>query len=152
MNPTVVLITGGTRGIGKGLIKRYLARANHIVIAANRNPDDENSQALSTLPKGDGTTLIVIKIDSTVKSDAAAAVEGLKARRVNHIDIVVANAAIMNVYCRVAELDTEDMHQHAVVNNHAVVWLFQAVIPLLKKASQPKFIGIGSSGGILTVC
>lgn len=38
MPPTIVLITGANRGLGKGLLKRYLALPNHTVIAANRDP------------------------------------------------------------------------------------------------------------------
>ncbi|EON95676.1 putative aflatoxin biosynthesis ketoreductase nor-1 protein [Phaeoacremonium minimum UCRPA7] len=150
MSTTIVLITGASRGIGKGLLEQYLARPNYTVIAANRNPNDANSQALTRLPKGDGTTLVVIKLDSTVKSDAVEAVKQLKAKGIDHVDVVIANAAISYIYGKVAELDTEDMHKHAIVNNYAVIWLFQALIPLLKKAVQPKFIGIGSSAGVLT--
>lgn len=151
MSPTVVLITGASRGLGKGLLEHYLVRPNYTVIAANRNPDDEKSRALAKLPKGDGSSLIVVKIDSTVKSDAAEAVKTLQASGVEHIDLVIANAAICDIFPKVADLSTEDLHRHIVVNNYAVIWLFQAVIPLLKNASRPKFVGIGSTGGVLTV-
>lgn len=151
MSPTVVLVTGASRGIGRGILKHYLSRPNYTVIAANRNPDDENSQALAKLPKGNGTSLIVVKVDSVVKSDAAEAVRTLEAKGIDHIDLVVANAAIVYIYPKVIDLDTDDLYKHTVVNNYAVVWLFQAVVPLLKKAAQPKFAAIGSSAGFMTV-
>ncbi|KPM37684.1 hypothetical protein AK830_g8897 [Neonectria ditissima] len=150
MSSTVVLITGASRGVGRGLLERYLARPNYTVIAANRNPDDTNSNSLQDFPKGENTSLIVVKIDSTVKTDAAEAVKHLEDQGIDHIDIIIANAAISEIYPKVAVLNTDDMQKHVVVNNFAVIWLFQATIPLLRKAAQPRFIGIGSSAGILT--
>ena len=52
-NGTIVLITGASRGIGKGLLELYLAKSNHTVVAANRNPNHTTSKALADLPKAD---------------------------------------------------------------------------------------------------
>lgn len=43
MAPIIVLITGANRGIGKGLLEKYLARPNHTVIGTVRDPDHESS-------------------------------------------------------------------------------------------------------------
>jgi NAD(P)-dependent dehydrogenase (short-subunit alcohol dehydrogenase family) len=68
MPPTVVLITGANRGIGKGLLELYLLKPNHLVIAANRDPEHPTSKALAELPTADGTRLLVVKIDATVRT------------------------------------------------------------------------------------
>jgi NAD(P)-dependent dehydrogenase (short-subunit alcohol dehydrogenase family) len=68
MTPTVVLITGANRGIGKGLLELYLLKPNHLVIAANRDPEHPTSKALAKLPTADGTSLLVVKIDATVRT------------------------------------------------------------------------------------
>jgi NAD(P)-dependent dehydrogenase (short-subunit alcohol dehydrogenase family) len=68
MTPTVVLITGANRGIGKGLLELYLLKPNHLVIAGNRDPEHATSKALATLPTADGTSLLVVKIDATVRT------------------------------------------------------------------------------------
>ena len=52
---TVVLITGANRGLGKGLLERYLGQPNHTVIAANRNPDHPSSKELGDVPKAEGS-------------------------------------------------------------------------------------------------
>lgn len=44
MSSTIVL---------KGLIQRYLALTNHIVIPGDRDPTHENSKGLTNLPKGE---------------------------------------------------------------------------------------------------
>lgn len=41
MAPTTVLISGANRGLGKGLVERYLARENHTVVATVRDPRGE---------------------------------------------------------------------------------------------------------------
>ena len=43
MAPKIVLITGANRGLGRGLLERFLVLPDHLIIAANRNPDDPNA-------------------------------------------------------------------------------------------------------------
>jgi NAD(P)-dependent dehydrogenase (short-subunit alcohol dehydrogenase family) len=68
MTRTVVLITGANRGIGKGLLEIYLLKPNHLVIAANRDLEHPTSKALAKLPTADGTSLLLVKIDATVRT------------------------------------------------------------------------------------
>ncbi|KAI1476411.1 NAD(P)-binding protein [Daldinia eschscholtzii] len=147
MAPTVVLISGANRGLGKGLLELYLAKPSHIVIAANRNPDHPTSKALDQLPKGENSRLIVIKVDASVESDAAEGIKQLTAQGIDHIDIVIANAGVLYVCPKVSEVKTEDLQGHLTPNVFGVIWLFQAAIPLLKKSTNPKWITLGSVGG-----
>ncbi|EHK96732.1 putative Aflatoxin biosynthesis ketoreductase nor-1 [Glarea lozoyensis 74030] len=136
MTQTVVLITGANRGIGKGLLELYLLKPNHLVIAGNRDPEHATSKALATLPTADGTRLLVIKIDATVPTDAAAAAKLLAKDGVDYIDIVIANAGVAYVYPKVSEVKTEDMQRHIVPNVYGNVWLYQAMLPLLKRSEK----------------
>ncbi|TVY36965.1 Norsolorinic acid ketoreductase [Lachnellula subtilissima] len=145
MAPTIVLITGANRGIGKGLLELYLLKPNHLIIAANRNPEDPTSMALAKLPTANGTSLLVVKNDVTVPTDAAAAVKLLASKDIHHIDIVIANAGVAYVWPKVSELKTEDMQRHIVPNVYGNVWLYQAVLPLLKKSEKKMWVSIGSS-------
>ncbi|EXJ92343.1 hypothetical protein A1O3_00893 [Capronia epimyces CBS 606.96] len=148
---TVVLITGANRGIGKGLLERYLQLPNHTVIAANRNPDHATSKELSKLPTAKGTTLIVVKIDARIWQDAFTAVETLQTdHNVKHIDIVIANAGVAYCYPTVAELKEADFAAHIEPNVYGVVSLYQAVRPLLQNSTkEPIFTTMGSTAGSL---
>ncbi|TVY26063.1 Norsolorinic acid ketoreductase [Lachnellula hyalina] len=148
MAPTIVLITGANRGIGKGLLELYLLKPNHLVIAVNRNPEGPTSKALAELPTANGTSLLVVKNDATVPTDAAAAVKLLASKDIHHIDIVIANAGVAYVWPKVSELKTEDMQRHIVPNVYGNVWLYQAVLPLLKKSEKKMWVSIGSSAGL----
>ncbi|TVY73252.1 Short chain dehydrogenase gsfK [Lachnellula suecica] len=151
MAPTIVLITGANRGIGKGLLSLYLAKPNHTVIAANRDPSHPTSKALFDLPKAEGTSLILVKIDATVPTDAADAVNSLASQGINHVDILIANAGIAYLWPTVADVKVADMQKHFETNVYGVVYLYQAFLPVLKKSNNPRWVSIGSGSGFLTL-
>ncbi|ORY29548.1 hypothetical protein BCR39DRAFT_171236 [Naematelia encephala] len=149
---TVVLISGANRGLGKGLLARYLALPNHTVIAANRNPDHPTSQDLSKLPTAEGSKLIVIKIDARVWQDPFDAIKTLGSHGIDHIDIVVANAGVSYTWPSVAEVKHEDLIAHFEANAYGVVSLYQAVRPLLQKSKrqpEPIYSIMGTTAGSL---
>ncbi|KAJ5985220.1 hypothetical protein N7522_012416 [Penicillium canescens] len=134
MTNTIYLITGASRGIGRGLAETFLARSNTTVIAAVREPVGASSQSLQSLPKGESSRLIVVKVDSKSPTDPAAAVETLQREHgIDHLDVVIANAGI-----------GEDF---SPVNGYGPIYLYQAVHPLLKKSKKPTFVGVGSPLG-----
>lgn len=151
MDPTIVLISGANRGLGKGLLQLYLAKPNHIVIAANRDPSHATSKALADLPTGPGSRLIVVKTDASIQSDPLQAVKELAAQGLDHLDVVVANAGISYVFPKVSELKVPDLQAHLTANLFGVVWLYQATLPLLLKSTNPKWATMGSAAGWLEV-
>lgn len=151
MSPTIVLVSGANRGLGKGFVELYLAKPNHTVIAATRDPSSASSQALTSLPTGSGSRLILVKVDASVETDALSAIKTLTSEGNDHIDIVIANAGVSYIWPKVSELKIEDLQGHLVPNVFGVVWLYQATLPLLLKAEKPKFATIGSTAGAFTV-
>ncbi|KAJ7448665.1 hypothetical protein B0H11DRAFT_2333095 [Mycena galericulata] len=151
MAPTIIFITGANRGIGKGLLERYLAQPNHIVIAGNRNPAHPTSQALADLPKGEGSRLIVVKIDASVEQDAFDAVkEFTETHGIEYLNVVIANAGIAQVWPSVADLKIADLKAHIAPNVYGMVTLYQATRPLLRKsATEPIFSPMGSPAGLI---
>ncbi|KAK1988403.1 hypothetical protein LZ30DRAFT_699461 [Colletotrichum cereale] len=147
---TVVLISGANRGLGKGLLERYLQLPNHTIIVANRNPDHPTSKDLSKLPTADGTKLIVVKLDAGVWEDAFSAVKSLESQGIDHIDIVIANAGVAYTWPTVAEVKLEDLVAHVEPNAYGVVSLYQATRPLLQKSKrEPIYSIMGTTAGSL---
>lgn len=151
MAPTIVLITGANRGLGKGLLERYLAKPDHVVIAANRDPAHPTSQALSDLPKAPGSRLVVVKIDACVDQDPFDAVKELQGSHgIEYLDIVIANAGVSYIWPKVADLKIADLKGHIEPNVYGVITLYQATRPLLKKSSkEPVFAPMGSTAGLI---
>jgi NAD(P)-dependent dehydrogenase (short-subunit alcohol dehydrogenase family) len=150
MESTVVLITGANRGLGKGLIERYLKLPDYTVIAATRNPDHPTSNELFNLARADGTRLVVIKLDASAWRDAFDAVKVLEGQAIDHLDIVIANAGVAYCWPSVAEVKLEDMIAHMEPNAYGVVSLYQAVRPLLQKSKkEPIYSIMGTRAGSL---
>ncbi|KAH7125107.1 hypothetical protein B0J11DRAFT_527579 [Dendryphion nanum] len=152
MPPTIILITGANRGLGLGLVGRYLALPDHTVIATVRNPLHPTSVALLSLPSGTDSTLIVLRLDVSVEQDSFNAVRELGQKHaIDHLDIVIANAGISAIWPTVADLKLDDLKAHVEPNVYGVVSLYQATLPLLKKSTrEPKFLPMGSSAGFIT--
>ncbi|KAK8043464.1 NAD(P)-binding protein [Apiospora rasikravindrae] len=150
MAPTIVLVTGASRGLGRGLAQRFLAKPDHVVIAANRAPSGAATATLQDLPQGEGSRLITVKLGSAVQADGIEAVKTLQQQHgIDSLDIVVANAGISEVYPVVAAMDASDLQRHITTNVLGVVWLYQAVLPLLHKSPNPRWVTMGSSAGSL---
>ncbi|KAM7218342.1 hypothetical protein V8F06_006265 [Rhypophila decipiens] len=150
-----VLITGANRGIGLGLTELYLARPNHTVIAAVRDPSSPSSLSLDSLPAGKNSKLILVKINSTSETDPANAIKTIQTEGVNHLDIVIANAGISEGYARIEAIKTNELRQFFEVNTIGPLILFGAAYPLLKAAADkkrtaPKFIGVTSALSIIS--
>ncbi|KAI5861162.1 NAD(P)-binding protein [Durotheca rogersii] len=149
MASTIVLISGANRGLGKGLLQRYLAQPDHTVIAANRDPEHASSKELDNLPKAAGSRLIVVKVEATSDSDALEAVKKLQDQGIDHLDIVIANSGIVDGLATVADVSIEQLQRHVDVNFYGGIRLFQATIPLLRKAANPKFVTMGTAAASL---
>lgn len=149
------LVTGANRGIGKGFIQTLLQKPSTTVIAAVRDPSNESSKALENLPKADGSKLVTVKLDVSVESDAAAAVEELRTKHgITVLDVVIANAGIGENGSSVRQTTVANTLKHFTVNVIGTLALFQATADLLKasKTGNPKFVAlstiIGSFGSM----
>ncbi|KAM6483896.1 NAD(P)-binding protein [Trichoderma sp. SZMC 28011] len=151
MSQTVVLITGGNRGLGLGLVESFLSQPNYTVISANRDTSHPTSKALADLPKAEGSNLVVLKYDAGVEQDAFDLVKYLKGEHaIDHLDIVVANAGISKSYPLVKDVRRVDIQEHIDINAYGVVSLYQATRDLLQKSTKkPIFVTIGSGAGAL---
>ncbi|EHL02926.1 putative Aflatoxin biosynthesis ketoreductase nor-1 [Glarea lozoyensis 74030] len=146
---TVTLITGPNRGIGRGMLETLLTRPNNTLIAAVRDPTSIISQTLKDLPRAAGTSIHLIKIDCSIPTDPAAAIETLKAVGISHIDTVIANAAMGDTGESVLNTSPDDVRRTFDTNLIGVLALFQAVEPLLRasESGNPKFIALSSNLG-----
>ncbi|KAH6999339.1 aflatoxin biosynthesis ketoreductase nor-1 [Ilyonectria destructans] len=147
------LITGANRGIGKELTANLLLRSGITVVAAVRDTSKAAS-SLTSLPKGEGSRLVLVKIDSQVDTDAAAAVAQLRGEHgITSLDVVIANAGIAHSGTTVSNTNPDAIRDHINTNTIGPVTLFQAVSPLLKanQNGNPIFLPIstifGSIGG-----
>ncbi|KAK7946201.1 NAD(P)-binding protein [Apiospora aurea] len=145
MAPTTVLITGANRGLGEGLLKTLSCQTQSYRHCCEPKP------ALSNLPAGEGSQLIVVKWDASVDQDAFNAVAELQEKHgIQYLDIVVANAGISQICPTVANLKLDTLRSHMAPNVYGFLATYQATRPLLQKSTkEPMFAPMGSTAGCL---
>jgi norsolorinic acid ketoreductase len=148
-----VLISGANKGIGYALVTRYLSRPNTTVIATVRQPSSPEAAQLKELPKGEGSNIIIVKIESTSDTDALEAVSSLGGHQINHLDLVIANSGLfaLHAFVEVSKIQPKDLMEHLDVNTGGTLRLFQATLPLLQKAEKPIFAYISSVVGSISM-
>ncbi|KZL82466.1 aflatoxin biosynthesis ketoreductase nor-1 protein [Colletotrichum incanum] len=145
------LISGANRGIGKGFVALLLQRPSTTVIAGVRDPSTPVSKSLANLPKATDSKLILVKIDSSIASDAATAISSLQNdHNIRAVDVVVANAGVGGPIAKVIDVSAEVALDHFAVNSVGPVTLVSAAVPLLKaskKVGGPVFMAVSSTLG-----
>ncbi|KAL4963350.1 NAD(P)-binding protein [Aspergillus stella-maris] len=153
MSNTIVLVTGVSRGIGRTLLETYLVRPHHTVIGSIRDPSAPYASDLQSLPTATGTTLHLVKIESSNADDAFAAVQQLassdSAPTIKHLDVVIANAggAGENGIIPLDSVSGAVVTDVLAVNALGPLALYQTIKPLLEKAAAPVWVSISSAAG-----
>ncbi|KAI4522624.1 NAD(P)-binding protein [Schizophyllum commune Loenen D] len=145
--PTVYLVSGANRGLGLGLVKVLLERPDAIVFAGARNPD--SAKELKDLAAANPSKLHIVKLVSSDKANNDSAAEEIR-KVADHIDVVIANAAIGDCYEGGLTVPAEEMARHFDINVNGPLVLFQATYELLKASKNPKFVGISTPAGSIT--
>lgn len=116
-----------------------------------RDTTSASSKALLSLPRGQNSTAILVKIDSLSETDAIAAVKQLQTEyQIKHLDVVIANAGIADFLGKAKDTPVDAFLVHFKVNTVAPVLLFQATFPLLDVAAAPKFVVMSSAAGSIS--
>ncbi|HEV9036306.1 MAG TPA: NAD(P)-dependent oxidoreductase [Puia sp.] len=140
-----VLITGGTRGIGKAIALRLAAEGANIAIVgktAEPNPKLEGTiytAAEEISAAGAGKVLPLqgdIRFDDTIRQVVAATAEAF-----GGIDILVNNASAINLTTteQVEPKRYDLMHD---INVRGTFFMSQACIPYLKQAHNPHILNL----------
>ncbi|KAH9886772.1 NAD(P)-binding protein [Xylariomycetidae sp. FL2044] len=141
----VVVITGAGRGIGNALARAYLAQPNCTVIGGIRNDTSPGVAALTECRKGEGSRMLLVKIESSSATDASRAVKEMESHGIDHIDILIPNAGISPPLEPIETVDPAVIANAVTVNALGPLHLYQACFPLLKKSSNAKFMPISSA-------
>ncbi|HYW30186.1 MAG TPA: SDR family oxidoreductase [Gemmatimonas sp.] len=134
-----VLVTGASSGIGRK-ITELLASQGHFVYAGARKPED--IAELSRIRNVQG-----IRLDVTVPSDIAAAVETVR-RSGKSLQGIVNNAGIA-ILSPLVQTDEKELSGLFDVNVHGVYRVTKAFSPLLIE-SKGRVVSVSSISGILS--
>lgn len=113
------------------------------MIATVRSLDSLTSITLKDLPKGDGSRLEILAVNTPADFNSLPA--ALAAKGIQQIDVVVANAGASSGHKPTFQTTAEEITADLEVNSVLPVRTFLSTWPLLQKAGPgAKFIIIGS--------
>ena len=139
----VAFITGGSRGIGAGIVKRLAEEGASIAFTyvSSREKADKLATELETL----GGKALAIKADTGSDEEIDTAIK-LVVETFGHIDIVVNSAGLfITGTIDTADTDLAEFKKQWEVNVHGVVHTVRTALPYM--GSGGRIISIGSTGG-----
>jgi len=136
----IALITGGGRGLGTAITRRFIADGAKVCISGRKRETLENFAR--TLPKG---SVAVCPGDVSKDADAKRMVEET-VKVFGRLDILVNNAA-HDVKARIADLAPADWRDVIETNLTGPFLLMHYALPVMMKAGGGSIINIASLGG-----
>lgn len=139
-----VLVTGGSKGIGKAIAMAFVEEgANVIICGRGEEALNETSAEIEKM----GGSVLAVQADLTKQADVdyliSTAVDWYKT-----IDILVNNAGIASGFDDFESLDIDQWQHLFDVNLFGAVRVTKAVIPYMKNTGLGRIINISSESGI----
>jgi NAD(P)-dependent dehydrogenase (short-subunit alcohol dehydrogenase family) len=142
----VVLITGGSRGLGLELAREWCAEGARVAICA-RTPEDLQ-RALADLHNS-GVEAMAVTCDVTSQSQVKQLVEHIL-RRWGRIDVLVNNAGIIQVGPQPC-MTVDDYEASLDTHFWGPLYTIEQVLPLMRHRGRGRIVNIASIGGKLSV-
>ncbi len=138
----VAVVTGGGRGIGAAICRRFAGKGAKVVVA---NRTGGSAEEVATMITEAGGTALPFQIDVADRSrcDALIAFAG---ETFGQLDILVHNAGICP-WARIEDLDDDALDRTLAVNLKACFWLTRAALPLLKSSPAGRILVTSSVTG-----
>lgn len=143
LNGRVALITGSSRGIGRGIALRLAEEGADIIVnyATSRPHADSTAEAIAAM----GRNVHVIRADVSQKVDVDCMAEYVR-REIGRLDILVSNAATGG-FRPLMKANLNHFRAAMETNTLPLLWLVQAFSDLLSQSPhRGKVVGISSHG------
>lgn len=138
------LVTGGSKGIGKGIAAALAAEGASVIICGR---GEEALHEAEKEIKQEGGNVLAIKADLSEQEDVDHLISSI-IERYETIDILVNNAGVVSGFDDFESLQIEDWQKLFDVNLFGTVRVTKAVIPYMKKAGYGRIINISSESGV----
>lgn len=133
----IVLITGGSSGIGLALAKKYMENDNTVIITGR------NLQKLEAVQK-EFPKIQIFQSDVTDDSGVRNLVDDIQ-EKFGGIDILINNAGIMNLVDAGNEKnDLQKQMQEIEINYNSPIRVLHYFLPLLKKSKNAVLVNVSS--------
>ena len=142
----VVLITGGSRGLGLILARQAVAEGAKVAICARDADELERArQDLATY----GADVLALAHDLTNADEVRTMVADVQ-QRLGSIDVLINNAGIITAG-PLDHMETRDYQESLNVHFWAPLHAMQAVLPDMRRRGEGRIVNIASVGGKVAV-
>ena len=139
----VAIVTGGTKGIGRGIAEALIREQANVCISARK--ESEIEEATEALNRLGGGKAIGFSCDVRVHSEVKLMFERV-ASQLGGLDVLVNNAGI-GIFAPVVEMSPEDFRAVLETNLFGVFFCCHEAIPLMKNRNGGYIINISSLAG-----
>jgi 3-oxoacyl-[acyl-carrier protein] reductase len=139
-----VLVTGGTKGIGKGLAASFAAEgASVMIVGRDRDAGERAAAELAASGK------VAFEQGDVSSAESCAAVVTAAEERHGGLDIVCCNAGIFPA-APLTEMTPEQLEEVLATNLKGTFFVVQAALPALKRSGRGRVIVTSSITGPIT--
>ena len=138
----VVLVTGGSKGIGLACARAFLAEGGRVAIVSRSPANLEAAMRVLSAPRSD---LIAVPCDLTARA-AAAAMAAEVERRLGPVEVLVNSAGAAKRYLP-EELNEEAWHAAMDAKYFTYIHAMEAVLPEMARRGRGVVINIIGMGG-----
>lgn len=139
----VIFITGASRGFGRIWTEAFLKRGDKVVATAR------HIDALQDLKKEYGDQILPIQLDVNDRQASFEAVSGAK-EHFGKIDVLINNAGY-GLFGTIEETTEQEARDQMETNFFGVLWLTQAVLPIMREQKSGHIIQVSSFLGLVTI-
>lgn len=140
-----IIVTGGSRGIGAGIVKLLAEEDNNIVL--NYNKSEENAKKIQKEYTDLGKNVEIFKADVTKREEVRRLVE-FTIQKYKKIDVLINNAGISQ--SKLFTEVTEEEWRYVIDNNlTSVFYMSQEVLPYMIQQQSGCIINISSIWGMV---
>lgn len=144
-NKKTVIVTGGSRGIGAGIVQ-YLAEKNNYNIVLNYNKSEEAAKKVKEELNSKGINLETFKANVSRREESKKLIE-FTLNKFNNIDVLINNAGISQTKL-FTDITDEDWNNMIQTNLNSAFYCSQEVLSNMIHNKQGCIINISSIWGI----
>ncbi len=138
-----IFITGASKGFGKIWAEAFLKRGDKVVATAR------NTDALNDLVEQYGDAVLPLTLDVTNRDAAFEAVAKAKAH-FGSVDVLINNAGY-GLFGAIEEATEQEARQQFETNVFGLLWVTQAVLPVMREQGSGHIIQVSSVLGVVTL-
>jgi 3-hydroxy acid dehydrogenase / malonic semialdehyde reductase len=139
-----ILITGATAGFGQAAARRFAKEGDRVIITGRRADRLDTLQA--EIESVYGTDVHTLNFDVREQTEVEKHIGGLPVEW-NDIDILINNAGLAAGRDPIQDGLRDDWERMIDTNVKGLLYVTEAVIPLMKKTGKGHIINIGSTAG-----